>query len=167
LVDGWYDLCENDTMMTVILKALQLKGCHWSTGSQGVASAWDDYGVASLASIRIPAGVVGDGADFYGTTAIDNGNLAEFSGEAGSGWMGTLNDWFVNYGLQEFSAASGWLVNGDEIRVMYTQNLGEDLGGTWNNSDTSLKALSFSAGTLMPAFSGDRTEYGLIIGGSP
>ena len=54
LIDGYYDLCENDTMMTAVLKALQLKGCNWSTGAQGVASSWDDYGISYLASIKVP-----------------------------------------------------------------------------------------------------------------
>ena len=35
------------------------------------------------------------------------------------GWMGTLNDWFTNYGFGAFSVAEGDLSDGDVIRVMY------------------------------------------------
>lgn len=161
LIDGWYDLCENDTMMTVVLKALQLKGCHWSTGSQGVADVWDDYGINYLASVNANADIQGDGFDFW--IDPEGGNLGEFSGEAGSGWMGTLNGWFVNKGFPEFNYNNGYLENGDEIKIMFTQNLGVDLGGSWGNSDTSLSDLSISGGSLMPKFDSDMTSYGLII----
>ena len=60
-----------------------------------------------------------------------------------SGWMGTLNDWFTNFGFGEFTVAKGTLCAGDEIRIMYTRTV-EDLGGSWNNCDTRLKALTFS-----------------------
>ena len=39
-----------------------------------------------------------------------------------SGWMGTLNDWFTNYGFGAFTVAGGTLGSGDEIRIMYTRN---------------------------------------------
>ncbi len=163
LIDGSYDLCENDTMMTAVLKALQLKGCNWSTGSQGVASSWDDYSISYIASIKVPENVQADG-DFHVNDYTQR--LGEFSGESGSGWMGTLNDWFTNYGFNEFSYKNGELEDGDEIHIMFTQNLGEDLGGTWGNSDTSLKSLSISKGKLMPSFDSSTLNYGLILGSS-
>ena len=96
--------------------------------------------------------------------------LAEFDGGPSSGWMGTLNDWFTNYGFNDFSVASGKLSDGDEIRIMYTTSgLGEDLGGSWSNSNTTLKDLSVSGGSLMPVFasgtSGNTYEYTLLISG--
>lgn len=164
LIDGWYDLCEEDTMMTSVLKALQLKGCNWSTGSQGVADSWDDYGISYIASIKVPEDVKADGSFHVNDSSQ---RLGEFSGEAGSGWMGTLNDWFTNYGFNQFSYANGQLENGDEIHIMFTQNLGVDLGGTWGNSDTSLKSLTVSGGgKLYPTFSSDVTDYAYVISGS-
>ena len=164
LIDGYYDLCENDTMMTAVLKALQLKGCNWSTGAQGVASSWDDYGISYLASIKVPKNVKADGSNFVLNDASQR--LGEFSGESGSGWMGTLNDWFTNFGFQEFGYQNGELKDGDEIHIMFTQNLGVDLGGTWDNSDTTLKNLTISGGTLSPAFNGKTGAYTLLISGS-
>ncbi len=79
--------------------------------------------------------------------------------------MGTLNDWFNNEGFAAFTAKNGALENGDEIHIMYTTNLGVDIGGTWYNEDTSLKKLEVSGGTLSPAFSGSQTDYTLIISG--
>lgn len=85
-------------------------------------------------------------------SSIDN--LKAFDGGNMSGWMGTLNDWFTNFGFSHFTVANGALHAGDEIRVMYTRTA-EDLGGSWNSTDTRLKALKFSAGKLTPTFSGD------------
>ena len=85
-------------------------------------------------------------------SSIDN--LKAFDGGNMSGWMGTLNDWFTNLGFSNFTVANGTLHAGDEIRVMYTRTA-EDLGGSWNSTDTRLKALKFSAGKLTPTFSGD------------
>lgn len=143
LLSGWYDLCAKDTMMTVILKALATEGYTWSATG---ANAGYNYNINYIASIE-----KGDK------------KLAEFSGEAGSGWMGTLNDWFTNEGFSMFSVGDGTLENGDSIEVQYTQNKGEDIGGTWGNSDTSLKALSVSGGTLAPSFKGSILEYTLLI----
>ena len=98
--------------------------------------------------------------------------LAAFDGNAKSGWMGTLNDWFTNYGFGAFSVAEGDLSDGDVIRVMYTNNTtndnaGGDLGGTWGNKDTTLSDLTVSGGQLLreftPGQSGGTYEYTLAI----
>ena len=99
-----------------------------------------------------------------GTTYISEINgLAAFDGGGQSGWMGTLNDWFTNAGLGEFTVANGKLESGDEIRVMYTCSLGDDLGGSWNNNDTTVKALTFSDGQLSPTFHKDTDSYTLKL----
>ncbi len=136
-----YEFGENDTMMTVILRALSDEGFSWTgTGST------EEYKIEYLASIS------------------KNGRkLGEFDGEPGSGWMGTLNDFFVNEGFQHFSYKNGKLEDGDEIRLMFTQNLGVDLGGTWGNSDTSLADLKLSAGKLYPAFDSGTYNYTLVM----
>ena len=77
--------------------------------------------------------------------------------------MGTLNDWFTNAGLGEFTVANGKLESGDEIRVMYSCAYGNDLGGSWGNNDTTVKALTFSAGELSPAFHKDTHSYTLKL----
>ena len=100
------------------------------------------------------------GAESNYISSIDN--LKEQQGGSMSGWMGTLNDWFTNFGFGEFTVAKGTLCAGDEIRIMYTRTV-EDLGGSWNNSDTRLKALTFSAGKLAPKFSGDTFTYTLTV----
>ena len=100
------------------------------------------------------------GAESNYISSIDN--LKAFDSGTMSGWMGTLNDWFTNFGFGEFTVAKGTLCAGDEIRIMYTRTV-EDLGGSWNNSDTRLKALTFSAGKLAPKFSGDTFTYTLTV----
>ena len=96
--------------------------------------------------------------------------LKEFDGSAKSGWMGTLNDWFVNEGFGAFTVKNGKLADGDVIRVMFTLNgYGADLGGTWGNSDTTLSALKVTGGKLAPNFvsgeAGGRYDYTLVIDG--
>lgn len=100
------------------------------------------------------------GAESNYISSIDD--LKEQQGGSMSGWMGTLNDWFTNFGFGEFTVAKGTLCAGDEIRIMYTRTV-EDLGGSWNNSDTRLKALTFSTGKLAPKFSGDIFTYTLTV----
>ena len=139
-IDDWYDLTEDDSMMSVILKALEGKGYHWQGGADG-------YGISYLASVE-----------------KDDGTLAEFTGGGNSGWMGTLNDWFVNKGFTSFRASDHSLQDGDYIRVMYTTALGADLGGSWSNTNTTLKALNVKGGTLSPAsFASGVTDYVLQI----
>ena len=89
--------------------------------------------------------------------------LSELDGGSASGWMGTLNDWFTNEGFAAFTVANGKLEAGDEIRVMYTCSLGDDLGGSWNNNDTTVKALTFSDGQLSPTFHKDTDSYTLKL----
>ena len=151
-IDDWYDLGEKDTMMSCVLKALQLNGYGWE-GTRG-----DGYGITYI------AGIFND-TNKNGKLDANENILSEFDGGSGSGWMGTLNDWFNNEGFAAFTAKNGALENGDEIHIMYTTNLGVDIGGTWYNEDTSLKKLEVSGGTLSPAFSGSQTDYTLIISG--
>lgn len=106
------------------------------------------------------------GADKGYISEITKGDaaLGQFDGSQGSGWMGTLNDWFTNRGFTEFTVADGKLADGDQIRVMFTLNGGADIGGNWTTmNDTSLTALSFSAGKLAPEFDKGITSYTLEL----
>ncbi len=89
--------------------------------------------------------------------------LEEFAGGGQSGWMGTLNDWFTSEGFDGYTVANGKLEAGDEIRIMYTCSYGADLGGTWDNTDKSIKSVTFSTGTLDKTFSSADKEYTLTI----
>ena len=96
--------------------------------------------------------------------------LGEFDGNKSAGWMGTLNDWFVNEGFGAFTVKNGKLASGDVIRIMFTSSgYGADLGGTWGNSDTTLSALEVTGGKLTPNFvsgeAGGRYDYTLVIDG--
>ena len=141
LVDGYYDLTNCDSMMTVALKALE--GAEYTWNRSGY-----DYGTTYLASVE-----------------KDGGTLAEFTGGPNSGWMGTKNDWFVNASFSDFRYTNGGLADGDEIHLMYTTKLGADIGGTWSGTDTSLQSLIVSGAKLSPEFSGSTTNYVLTIQG--
>lgn len=84
--------------------------------------------------------------------------LQEKAGGGGSGWMGTKNDWFVNLGFDKIKVEDG-----DEIRVMYSRNLGEDLGGTFSNQDTTIKDMQFGAGSLSAPFDSSLYTYELTL----
>ena len=148
IAGGWYDLGENDSMMTCVLKALKQAGYSWQGTSGSSKDKNADYSITYLSSIE-----------------KDGKSLGEFDGNSKSGWMGTLNDWFVNQGFHAFTVKNGQLENGDEIHVMFTMAYGEDLGGTWNNNSTKLAGLTVSGGTLSSTFSGSQTDYTLIISG--
>ena len=141
IIDGYYDLTDCDSMMTVALKALEGAGYTWNRGGY-------DYGTTYLASVE-----------------KDGGTLAEFTGGPNSGWMGTKNDWFVNASFSDFRYTNGGLADGDEIHLMYTTKLGADIGGTWSGTDTSLQSLIVSGAELSPEFSGSTTNYVLTIQG--
>lgn len=51
-------------------------------------------------------------------------NIYEFDCGEGSGWMYSINGWFPNYGISRYA-----LKEGDVIEVLYTCNLGLDIGG--------------------------------------
>lgn len=105
-----------------------------------------------------------------GSGTMAKPKLAAFDGSVSSGWMGVLNDWFTNYGFSSYAVSNTdrdyRLVDGDEIRVMFTMDgYGDDLGGTWGNGDTSLKELEVTGGTLSPSFDGETTSYALTLDG--
>ena len=86
--------------------------------------------------------------------------LKEFDGGRQSGWMGCLNDWFVNEGFANFGVENGNLHDGDVISVEYTCAFGGDIrAGTETNHDTSLYLLTLTNGTLTPKFDSAVTEY--------
>lgn len=150
-----YPLGQNDTMMTVLLRALTEKKCTW-LGTGGNGDGKYDFDITYLSTIT-------DG-DY---------SLAEFTGGQQSGWMGTLNDWFTNEGFASFSVKNGKLADGDIISIKYTSvGLGEDVGGTWSNSDTTLKSLTFDGDgnprlttTFEPGKRGGTYTYTLVIDG--
>ena len=144
IVSGEYALGENDSMMTVVLKALELGGYTWND--------IDDLTTDSYTKTTYIASIHKGGK-----------SLAEKDGSKGAGWMGTKNDWFVNQGFTAFTYKNGGLKSGDVIRVMFTTNLGEDIGGSWTNNETTLSSLEFSSGTLTPAYSSATTDYLLVI----
>ena len=146
IVSGEYELGTNDSMMTVILKALEIGGYSWNEYETKDDLTADSYKTTYIASIH-----------------KEGKSLSEKEGSKGSGWMGTLNDWFVNQTFAGFTVKNGGLKSGDVIRVVFTTNLGEDVGSSWTNNETTLSSLTFSSGELTPAFSGATTDYLLVI----
>ena len=105
----------------------------------------------------------------YSQTGADTGYISSINGieekaaAKGSGWMGTLNDWFTGEGFANYTVANGKLKAGDEIAVQHTCDYGVDIGGSFDTSDKSLKAVALSAGELSPAFSSGVHDYTMIL----
>lgn len=144
-----------------------------TTYSETDGATWDgtlvDTDVALTESSTMMS-CIGEALNGYDTEGLDSGyissinGLAAFDGGSESGWMGTLNDWFVNAGFDSFTVADGTLCAGDVIRVMYTcVGYGADLGGEFGTNKGYLSALSASTGSLSPAFDKDTPAYTLTV----
>ncbi len=120
---------------------------------------------SSMMSCIVDALTVGG----YSQTGADTGYISEINGieekdaAEGSGWMGTLNDWFTSEGFAAYTVANGKLKAGDEIAVQHTCNLGADIGGAFGDSNKTLKAIALSAGELSPVFSSGVHDYTMIL----
>lgn len=89
--------------------------------------------------------------------------LAEFDRGQGSGWQGTLNDWFTDRGFAEYTVKDGTFGSGDVITLEYTLNYGKDLTDT-KDATGELKTLGNQSGTLSPKYSRSVYAYELFIG---
>ena len=101
----------------------------------------------------------------YSQTGAESGyitdinGLGEFSSGKTGGWMVSLNDWFINAGIDSF-----YVSDGDCVSVMFTSaGFGEDIGSNWNNNNKNLSDISFSAGELNSEFCPDVYEYTLTV----
>lgn len=144
----------------------------FTTAIDGKSPAWTGTLVDKWVEINQEStgmSCIVDALGSYSQTGAETGyisqinGLAELDGGSGSGWMGTLNDWFTNEGLNSYTVANGKLSAGDEIRMMYTMNMGLDIGSDFNSKDKTVKELSFSAGTLSPTFDKDTNSYTLTV----
>ena len=171
------DMAQNYGTVYVTIENTTFTHDLWPTGKMYWEGTPIDHVEVNLTAASTMMTCVVDALDAYGwsqTGASSNyitsiNGLAAFDGGSQSGWMGTLNDWFTNVGFGNFTVANHKLGDGDEIRIMYTRTgYGEDLGGTWNNQNTTLKALEVTGGTIFPAFTsgtiGSTNEYTLKIG---
>lgn len=141
----------SDTMMTIIARALIEDGHRQVGGEKGYISA-----------------IIAN----YGTE--NSVELAEFRRGKGSGWMGTLNGWCTNTGFANYTVAKGDIQDGDTIDVMYTTDLGKDIGCDFNATDMSLEYLSLLtnsrlnpdryANEVAPEnFSGSNYNYEMVL----
>ena len=168
---------DNYGKVQVIVENTTFTSDLWPDGEEywdgELVNEWIDLNADSTMMSCIVAALEKNG---FTQTGAENGyissieGLSQMDGGEHSGWMGTLNDWFTNFGFKEFTVENGSLSNGDVIRIMYSrEGLGADLGGTWGNSDTTLAALDIQGGKLASAFTpgeaGGLYEYTLTIEG--
>ena len=131
-----------------------------------LVETWEDIDASSTAMTCLVAAL--DAAGYTQTGAEDN-YISEINGlwamSAGGmdGWMILVNDWFINTGAGAITVADGTLESGDEIKIVYSMNAGEDYGGSWSNNDKTVNSLYLSTGTLSPSFEGATHEYTLTV----
>ncbi len=133
---------EGDTIADVTVRALEGKGITPSYDG-------DTKGGFYLSSIQ---------------NFTHNGQLissfGEFSAGNMSGWMVTLNDWFINMGASEFL-----VMEGDTITWQYTGDYGADIGSDWTNASAKFTGLNIvgNVGQLSPAFDTAVKSYTLTV----
>lgn len=74
------------------------------------------------------------------------------------GWMVGVDDWYGNNGITSIKPE-----NGDEIVLSYSLNWGADIGYDYMSTSTKLVSVETDSGKLSPDFSGDTTEYELLL----
>lgn len=138
-------IAEGDTMYDSISKALATKGIKCNTTGSGTSVY-----IASIGPVT--------SAD--GKRTVDS--LGQFNGGPMSGWMGSLNDWYVNMGFGNWKVSDG-----DIIDMEFTcQGLGKDLGQWWDTSnppDTSLKDVQVIGGELNQKFDPAVKDYTINV----
>ena len=154
-------------------------GDFWMAG----ASEWTGTRVDTSVTLKSDSNAIsviadavkslGEGHTIYGSVgskteptdyiaAIDG--LQAFSSEMSyGGWYISLNDWFINETGNSYKVSVGNLQDGDEVRAMYYVS-GADLGGTTENNNKTLSALTVTGATLNPSFSSATNAYELVIG---
>ena len=147
-------LYEDDTMATVTLRLLESLGIIASYS--GSPESGGGFYLQTINNFTTPGGV----------TVNDDYGLGEFSVGSMSGWMVSLNNWFVNMGTSEFGVENGMLENGDVIRWKFTATgYGADIGCDWSNASARITGLLIDSqyGTLSPAFTDGIKKYTLTV----
>lgn len=129
---------QGDNMGDVTLRLLE------ALGIKAYYSYSGEYGSLYLSGI----------GEFY----LPNGqyveNFGEFMSGQNSGWMVSLNDWFINMGVSCFEVADG-----DEVRWLNTCQLGRDIGAALQSAELADLLFIGSPGILSPGFQNGVTEY--------
>ncbi|MBQ7820952.1 MAG: S-layer homology domain-containing protein [Clostridia bacterium] len=137
---------EGDTIADVTLRLLDALDIGYShTGSVD-----GNFYLSSLEDIYLSDGYVLD-------------SLGEFDSGAASGWMVSLNRWFINASAADYEVEAG-----DRVRWQYTCKLGADIGSDWQNPSAEIIGISFlkNYGTLSPLFDPDETDYTYTVSSS-
>ena len=125
------------------------------------AFAADDHDGQVHVTVENTTWTKADGAPWEGTLVDEWVTLKD-----DSTMMSCIVDALAAKGYTQTGADTGYIseINGiDEIAVQHTCNLGADIGGSFDASDKSLKAIALSAGELIPAFSSDVHNYTMIL----
>ena len=139
------DIFEGDTIASVTLRWFNQQ----SIGYSNSGSVTSGFYLKEISNFTTKSG-----------TAVPY--LGEFDSGSQSGWMITLNNWFINQGASEFLVEDG-----DTIKWQYTCQLGKDIGNGFGEGEQtaeikSLKLVS-DYGTMSPAFSSSVKAYDLYI----
>lgn len=133
---------KGESIATVTLRLLDSK----SIGYSHTGSAENSFYLAAIKNFKA------------GQKSI--ASFGEFDAGSGSGWMITLNNWFINMSTSDFTVEDG-----DIIQWQYTCQLGADIGSDWSNHSAKITGLKIDKkyGVLSPAFSSSVNNYTLTV----
>ncbi len=83
-------------------------------------------------------------------------SLGEYDAGSQSGWMVTLNNWFMDQGASAFIVEDG-----DVIKWQYSCQWGADIGNDWTKASAEITGIQFgqNSGTLEPEFDEETINY--------
>lgn len=110
-----------------------------------IPTSWGTLYLESIKNVITDSGVTLD-------------SFGEKDAGAVSGWMYRLNNQFSNTAIDKAPVDIG-----DEIAWMYSCQIGADIGGDFNETSAAITGLTFSAGSLAPAFSTGVKDYTLNL----
>lgn len=159
---------ETGGSVTVIIENSFFKtadGAAWEGSYETeVAYSAEDNGLTLVVKAAEALGMSCNVSNSWGSDYISGiGGLNELDGGYMSGWMGTLNGWLTNEGFSAYSVSNGKITDGDCIKFMYSMDWGADIGADYTVTETTLKSLTVSTGTLDSTFGSENTEYTLTL----
>lgn len=133
LVEAWVTIDETSTLLSTVTTALGFEN------------------VQASCTVNEETGYI---SEINGLYAGENDDY--------SGWMCALNDCMISGSITDYTVEDETLEEGDEIRIMYSNDMGADLGASVEDDNKTVKSVTFSTGTLDREFSSEDKESYLL-----
>ena len=136
------DIYTGDTVATVTKRFVEdVKGATANI----VDTVWGTKYLASIANVTTDSGK-------------KIASFGEFDGGSWSGWMYKVNNRFSDDAIDTIAVESD-----DVIEWVFSCQAGPDVGKDFSETSAAITGLTFSTGSLAPAFSADTKDYTLTV----